>query len=294
MAENAAATCDHCGGEPHEHVLDMVITDGCGRNSDKHFDYVEAALEGRLPSFWQTFHNSRDSLRRIFDFYCGLRQFTERLQAGKEDALALTALLYDRLGHRIYGGIVTTPPEKFHKIIEDYSNRQIDLMIKLGWPLLGPALDTFVSGSLSRLGVVERCPLKLKKKMDAIKLLDSVVEADVELPFKACEPEGAGFFHWAEFGIAALQVSPERHWPWLRVLPLLLRAQYIFMHTYVPRDEHGIPNRFPKRIDYRPCNYMPAQLDTFAAIDFSRLLSLADFEAAASDCAARAFGGETK
>ena len=101
--------------------------------------------------------------------------------------------------------------------------------------LFAPAFELFSSGSLS---------LRDQNLPNEKAIQESEPNAEFEFP----QPDGGGFFYWAEFGLLAASMGFHTD-SWKRILPILLRCERIFALCYGDSDNGMVS---PKRtfIDY--------------------------------------------
>lgn len=179
---------------------------------------------GRYPSFWRAFGDDRRSLQRMFSFFCSLNPENpnnELDESGREQYSAVIRLLINRLIARREFRLPDLVAQDLEPVIRQMSKTQVQ---RFNWldDLIQPAMDAFAAGQLANL----LAPKDLERNLEAERL-----KPHSALGASYPQPNGAFFFCWSEFAFAALELDLDQA-IWLRIMPCLLRAQYIYIRAF--------------------------------------------------------------
>lgn len=231
------------------------------------FDALE--IRERIPLFWSLIKNDRGNLVAIFRFFFETRKLRE-----SDEGMRLIDYLWNRLSSRWTSrpAIATASEARDVRRISEKLVAAIDTLEKNS--LFEPAFELFSAGALTPRGQFDS---KQDERHELINFDRRVYP----------EPDGASFFFWAEFGLAATELGCDTD-VWIRVLPELLRAERIFVLCYGPSG-----NQKKRRFS----DYFPVSFDAIHPIvaqGIVRTLStdLQELELEQTACAKFAFPGE--
>jgi len=228
---------------------------------------LHASRAGNFPPFWALIHNDREALADIFEFFNETRRM---LIAASPQFMPM--FLEQRMAAR-WRGHPQPFPFGFEAEIRRHADGMHAALTQLG-DLVGPAFDLFAGGALSIRPA--RCEGS------------AVSAAHLALPSYP-EPDGAGFFYWAEFAFIAAGAGHHVE-TWRTLLPALLRAEHIYMLTYGRLVNNAIPDdrQFHQ---YEPKYYCPIDPASVHAISYQHLTRFDALDIAATKCAELAFPG---
>jgi hypothetical protein len=215
---------DNTTAGPSAHAPAAATTTCADLANDAHARWL---TRGTFPPFWaplrtsSTPDNLRANLVRVFEFFCSMRE--PRRYGRQWLQVAIEARLRERHATAPPGW---NPPPTRPDIIEQirwFSDYQANRFRELG-ELVQPAFDAFAAGQL-RGPAPGPDALALPGPLDRISYPN---------------PDSAIFFCWSEFALAALSLGCDTD-DWMRVLPILLRAQHIYVTAHHPSPRLGPP-----------------------------------------------------
>lgn len=207
------------------------------------------------------------------------------------DAAPVAKQLLKRLAHR-WGG-EQADWDGLEKTIETLSGLQAEAFRELEKQgLVKAALEMFVSGALRDgnpvVAAPESSPLAPKKPAHLSERSALAPESTTDIG--RYEPDGPVFFSWAEFGLQAARMGFDTEL-WLRVLPILLRAERIFALVY-GEPEDGVVPEDRAFSDYGFIDSTAVSLEQVKGFGTLQDASLDELEEEATSCAKFAFPGE--
>ncbi len=239
--------------------------------------YARWNARGEFPAFWNAIQTTQSStelslkLKTIFEFFCSMRE--PRIEGRQFLQVAIEARLRDRFNATAADWNPPVTREDVKEQIKWFSTYQVSRFEAMG-TLLGPAFDAFAAGQL-------RAP------DPSVSVEMGLVSFQKKLAYP--RPHSAVFFSWSEFALAAISIDCDKN-AWLRYLPTLLRAQYVYFRAHAP-CVGGKPPAGWQYGHYTEGTWHRISPQDVAEISFNNLTTESDLATAATKCAKIAFPG---